>query len=293
MHSSVKSVKQEEHRGLSADPRGAGLLEPPGTAALRWGRTRGRPHPAAERGCSHPSASPCSAVRNRCGLAGAAGSPGPRGRRGPGRPARDKLRGTTTAPGGGPAPVPGRERSAGRAGAAGSGGTGRGCRPSEAARLCRERPWLSGRLRRTLLAPPWAVWSVSTEGAPCPAARLRGAGGRRLLPRCPRCEGRGGTVLPCSSRPARPVLVALGVLGRLYGGSPWPFRPGDVRNAADGGVGTVHAHLRRDQRDRGGVSGAAGPGTGVAVTRCRRDRPGSDLSPSSVGDQRGWFQSRR
>lgn len=73
-------------------------------------------------------------------------------------------------------------------------------------------------------------------------------------------EGCGGTVLSRSIRPGRPgaALAVLGVRGRLYGVCFWPFRPGDVWSAAGGGVGTVYAHLRRDQRDGGGVSGGRG-----------------------------------
>lgn len=85
----------------------------------------------------------------------------------PARPGCDQHPGAATAPGGGSTPVPGRERPAGREGgrgAAGSDGTGRGC-PSEAARPRGQRPWLSGRPRRTRLAPPWAAWSVSNEGS--------------------------------------------------------------------------------------------------------------------------------
>lgn len=67
-------------------------------------------------------------------------------------------------------------------------------------------------------------------------------------------------MLSRSIRPGRPgaALAVLGVRGRLYGVCFWPFRPGDVWSAAGGGVGTVYAHLRRDQRDGGGVSGGRG-----------------------------------
>ena len=50
-------------------------------------------------------------------------------------------------------------------------------------------------------------------------------------------------------------------------------------------MGTVHAHLRRDQRDGGGVSGAAGPERGEGASRRQRDRQCRDLPASPVGNE--------
>lgn len=101
-------------------------------------------------------------------------------------------------------------------------------------------------------------------------------------------------MLSRSIRPGRPgaALAVLGVRGRLYGVCFWPFRPGDVWSAAGGGVGTVYAHLRRDQRDGGGVSGGRGlwdRGWGGGVCRCQRGRQCRDLRPSPVGNDKSRF----